>query len=62
MLVIGGQEDEIISASSVTMTARTFGVEPHLFADMGHALMLERDWETVASFIENWLSTQALLP
>jgi pimeloyl-ACP methyl ester carboxylesterase len=57
ILVMGGAEDEIISATSVSMTARTFGVEPHLFSGMGHALMLEQDWEKVALCIEEWLSS-----
>jgi non-heme chloroperoxidase len=56
MLVAGGEFDHLIPASLVEMTARTYGIEAEIFPDMGHGLMLERDWETVARRIADWLA------
>ena len=54
-LIIGAELDHIIPASQVRDTAEIFGVEPVIFPGMGHGMMLERDWDHVASVINDWL-------
>ena len=60
LLVLGGQHDQLIPASLVEMTARTYAVEAKIFPGLGHGLMLERDWRLVASHIKDWLVAQDL--
>ena len=55
LLVQGAEHDHLIPASLVEMTARTYGVEAHIFSGMGHGLMLERDWILPARQILDWL-------
>ena len=54
-LIVGAELDNIIPANQVRDMAETYGVEPVIFPGMGHGLMLERDWEHVASVINDWL-------
>ena len=54
-LVIGAEMDHMVPANQVRQTAQTFGVEPVIFPNMGHALMLERDWDHVANVLNDWL-------
>ncbi|QID16496.1 alpha/beta hydrolase [Nitrogeniibacter mangrovi] len=58
MLVLGAGEDHLIPPALVQRTAQTYGVDEILFEDMGHAMMLERDWEQVATCMLRWLETQ----
>ena len=60
LLVLGGEYDQLIPASLVQMTARTYSVEAEIFAGLGHGLMLERDWRKVAERMRDWLSEQDL--
>ena len=60
LLVQGAEQDHLIAASLVEMTARTYGVEAHVFPGMGHGLMLERDWEKPARQILDWLKELGL--
>jgi non-heme chloroperoxidase len=55
LLVQGAEFDHLIPVSLVEMTARSYGVEPHIFMGMGHGLMLERDWKKPAQQILDWL-------
>jgi pimeloyl-ACP methyl ester carboxylesterase len=54
-LIIGAELDHIIPANQVCDTAEVYGVEPVIFPGMGHGLMLERDWDHVASVVNDWL-------
>ena len=56
MLVMGAELDHIIPANQVRSTAEVYGVEPVIFPGMGHGMMLERDWEHVASVLNDWLA------
>lgn len=56
MLVLGAEHDKLITASLVEMTARTYGLKAEIFPDMGHGMMLERDWERVATRLASWLT------
>jgi len=58
LLVLGGQLDQLIPASLVEMTARTYAVEAEIFPGLGHGLMLERDWRLVAEHVRDWLVGQ----
>ena len=55
LLVLGGEEDLLIPAFLVQATARTYGLQAHLFRGMGHALTHEKEWPLVAALIKNWL-------
>lgn len=58
MLVIGAGEDHLIPPTLVHRTAQTYGVREHIFEGMGHAMMLERDWELVAQCLLAWLQRE----
>jgi non-heme chloroperoxidase len=58
LLVIGAELDHLMPVSTAEMTARRYGVEAEIFPGMGHALMLERDWQTVAQRILDWLEKE----
>lgn len=60
MLVMGGQLDEIYSASDIRRTAKAYHTEPVFFPDMGHELLLEPGWAEVANTITSWLAKQRL--
>lgn len=55
VLVLGGESDAFISPGVVSATATTYGTEAQIFPGMPHAMMLDRDWEKVASRIVEWL-------
>lgn len=55
ILVLGAECDPIIPPSLVEMTARALGVEARIFAGMGHGMMLEADWRSVAQCVRDWL-------
>jgi len=55
VLVIGAGADPIFNAAEVAQTARAWGTEPVMFAGMGHDVMLDDDWETVADHLAGWI-------
>ncbi|MBV2234927.1 MAG: alpha/beta hydrolase [Sterolibacterium sp.] len=60
LCVLGGERDLLIPPAQVRMTALTYGLEAHVFPGLGHGLMLERDWQEVARYINDWLVKQGL--
>lgn len=60
LLVLGGEYDQLIPATLVEMTARTYDVPAEIFPGMGHGLMLERDWQMVAVRIQSWLAERGI--
>lgn len=60
MQVLGAAEDRLIPVSEVEQTARVYGVTPQIFPAMGHAMMLEEQWEDVATCMADWLGAQGL--
>lgn len=60
MLVLGAEHDRLIPVSQVRMTAATYGVPAHIFPDMGHGMMLERNWLHAAECIARWLDEEGL--
>lgn len=55
VLVLGAEQDAFIPLSALRETARTFGVKPEIFPQMAHAMMLDEEWELVATRILEWL-------
>lgn len=55
LLVLGAGKDALVPPFLVNATARTYGVSAHVFPDLGHGMMLEKDWATVAEHIAAWL-------
>lgn len=55
MLVLGAGEDRLIPPGLVHMTALSLGLKAEIFPDLGHGMMLERDWIIVARRIATWL-------
>ncbi|TAH47579.1 MAG: alpha/beta fold hydrolase [Betaproteobacteria bacterium] len=60
MLILGAQHDHLIPPDQVHMTAATYGRQAEIFAGIGHGMMLEQDWETVAARIAGWLTERDL--
>ena len=60
MLILGAEHDMLIPADQVLMTATTYEGRAEIFPDMGHGMMLERDWEQVAERIAFWLEERGL--
>ncbi|NJN45240.1 MAG: alpha/beta hydrolase [Candidatus Competibacteraceae bacterium] len=55
LLVMGAEQDAFFSPGVVRDTAHAYGVKAVTFPEMGHAMMLERDWQKVADVILGWL-------
>jgi pimeloyl-ACP methyl ester carboxylesterase len=55
-LVMGAEQDSLVSPSLVRDTARCHGVDAVIFKDMAHAMMLEAHWQRVASHLLGWLN------
>ncbi|AOY02212.1 alpha/beta hydrolase [Jeongeupia sp. USM3] len=55
-LVIGCDDDRLISRHDVELTAAHWRVAPH-FVSGGHALMADVAWQQTAALIDRWLSS-----
>lgn len=55
LLVAGAGEDRLIPPDEVEAGARTLGMTATIFPGLGHAVMLERDWQPVAQHVLDWL-------
>lgn len=55
LLVLGAENDALIAPKKIEKTARVFNADCKIFPDMAHDMMLERDWQTVADFMIEWL-------
>ncbi len=60
LLVLGADEDGAHTRDEVLATARAYGTEAEFFPRMGHDMMLEPGWATVAERIHQWLGTRGL--
>jgi pimeloyl-ACP methyl ester carboxylesterase len=60
MLVLGAGCDGCFTTEEVQATARAYRTEAEIFPGMGHNMMLEPGWATVAERIHSWLATQGL--
>ena len=59
MLILGAEHDHLIPPSQVMMTATSYGLPAEIIPDMGHGVMLERDWRVVADRLLQWLPEHA---
>ncbi|MGA9492941.1 MAG: alpha/beta hydrolase [Mycobacterium sp.] len=60
MLVLGAADDGMVTDAEVRATARAYRTDAEFFADMGHNMMLEPGWRSVAERIDAWLATRDL--
>ncbi|MDO9597816.1 MAG: alpha/beta fold hydrolase [Azoarcus sp.] len=60
MLILGTSHDQLIPPDQVRMTASTYGLSAEIFDGLGHGMMLEMDWERVATRIADWLKERDL--
>jgi len=56
ILVLGGDGDRVIPPAFIRSAARQLGKSAEILPGLGHALMLEDGWETVAGRIDDWLA------
>ena len=55
VLVLGAECDAFIAENAVHETAKAFAVKAEIFPGMPHAMMLDQDWQRVATRILEWL-------
>lgn len=55
LLILGAASDVLVPPNQAEQAARHYGIEAEIFADMGHLMMLEADWQKVADRIIEWL-------
>jgi alpha-beta hydrolase superfamily lysophospholipase len=55
MLVVGAENDALVSVRAIEKTARTYNADCNVFPGIAHDMMLERKWRSVADFIIEWL-------
>lgn len=60
MLVMGADRDAILSAEDITETARAYQAPYHTVAAMGHDMMLDVGWESVARHMADWIDDVTL--
>lgn len=60
LLVLGAADDGAHTRREVLATARAYRTEAEFFPDMGHNMMLEPGWATVAERIHTWLCARGL--
>jgi pimeloyl-ACP methyl ester carboxylesterase len=62
LLVLGAECDACFSQDEIRSTARAYGTDAEIFPDMGHNMMLEPGWASVAERIHTWLESRELRP
>jgi pimeloyl-ACP methyl ester carboxylesterase len=60
LLVIGAENDTVITPAMVRGTARRYGTEAVIFPNMAHDVMLEKDWRSVADRILQFLKDRGI--
>jgi pimeloyl-ACP methyl ester carboxylesterase len=60
MLVLGADQDGAHTRKEILATAHAYGTQAEFFPDMGHDMMLEPGWASVAARIDSWLGTRGL--
>jgi pimeloyl-ACP methyl ester carboxylesterase len=58
VLVLGAEHDILFTPQEVRATASAYHTEAEFFPKMGHNMMLEPGWATVAERIHAWLETR----
>ena len=60
MLVLGAAQDALFTPQQVQATARAYHTQPVIFPAMGHGMMLEPGWQSVADRILGWMEAGGL--
>ena len=60
MLVLGAENDAVISVKNVNATAKAYNTQAQIFPNMAHDMMLEKDWRPVADKILSWLNEKGI--
>ncbi len=60
VLVMGAAQDGAVTPAEVRATARAYRTEPVFFDGVGHDMMLEPGWLTVAECLADWLVSRGL--
>jgi pimeloyl-ACP methyl ester carboxylesterase len=60
LLVLGGECDGVVTPREVCATARAYSTEAEFLPGVGHDMMLEAGWATIAERIHNCLSARGL--
>ncbi len=55
ILVLGAERDTIFTVREIQDTARAYGTEAEIFSGMGHDLMLDEGWQSVAGRLDMWV-------
>ncbi|HEX8287972.1 MAG TPA: alpha/beta fold hydrolase [Pyrinomonadaceae bacterium] len=55
ILVLGAENDAIISPKEIEKTARAYKAEYKIFHDAAHDIMLEKNWQKAADYTIKWL-------
>ena len=58
LLVLGASGDRISTPRDVKATASLYGVAPLIIPGLAHMMMLERDWQTAAQPLLDWLEKE----
>ncbi|GAB2899736.1 alpha/beta hydrolase [Uliginosibacterium flavum] len=58
MLVLGTEHDTLIPPQQVEQTAKALSLPFEILPNLGHALMLEKDWQAGPERIAEWLLAQ----
>jgi len=54
VLVLGAEHDGFFTPREVERTARAYGTQAQIFPGMGHNVMLDTGWQTVADRVDGW--------
>src|ERR1700753_1663510 len=60
MRVLGAADDGMVTNAEVRATAKAYNTDAEFFSDMGHNMMQEPGWASVAQRIHAWLDTREL--
>lgn len=59
VLVVGGGQDQVFPATMLEFTALAWAADVHREPEAGHLLMLDPQWENVASTMHAWINANA---
>jgi hypothetical protein len=60
LFVLGSYDDRISTPTDVNATASLYGIAPVIVRGLAHMMMLERDWETAARPLLDWLEREVV--
>ena len=57
LLILGGEHDNLFPPHLIQATGCHFGINAHIMKGVGHLMMLEEQWQEVASTLLDWLES-----